>query len=89
MYTANVQQQGEWWIGWIKDIPGVNCQERTYDELLDSLRGCLKDILVFVGWVKINRVNNEDDSLLRYHQRHCARTSSQFLYDDLGNILRA
>ena len=52
MYTANVQQQGEWWIGWIKDIPGVNCQERTYDELLDSLRGCLKDILVFVGWVK-------------------------------------
>jgi hypothetical protein len=45
MYTAIVQQQGEWWIGWIKDIPGVNCQERTYDELLDSLRGCLKDIL--------------------------------------------
>ncbi len=45
MYTAIVQQQGEWWIGWIKDIPGVNCQERTYDELLDSLRAGLKDIL--------------------------------------------
>ena len=47
MYTAIVQQQGEWWIGWIKDIPGVNCQERTYDELLDSLRAGLKDILAY------------------------------------------
>ena len=45
MYTAIVQQQGKWWIGWIKDIPGVDCQERTYDELLDSLRAGLKDIL--------------------------------------------
>ena len=45
MYTAIIQQQGEWWIGWIKDIAGVNCQERTYDELLDSVRQGLKDIL--------------------------------------------
>ena len=38
MYTAIVQQQGEWWIGWIKDIPGVNCQERIHEECLNSLR---------------------------------------------------
>ena len=45
MYTAIVQQQGKWWIGGIKDIPGVKCQERTYDELLDNMRAGLKDIL--------------------------------------------
>ena len=36
-YTAIIQQQDGWWIGWIQEIPGVNCQERTRDELLDTL----------------------------------------------------
>ena len=25
-YTAVVQQHGEWWIGWIEEVPGVNSQ---------------------------------------------------------------
>lgn len=37
-YTAVTQQDGEWWVGWIAEVPGVNCQERTHDELLESLR---------------------------------------------------
>lgn len=37
-YTAVVKQDGQWWIGWIEEVPGVNCQERTRDELLESLR---------------------------------------------------
>ncbi len=44
-YTAVLRQSGEWWIGWIEKISGVNCQERTKDELLDSLRGTLKEAL--------------------------------------------
>ena len=28
-YTALIQQRGDWWIGWIEEIPGVNCQEKT------------------------------------------------------------
>jgi len=23
-YTAIVKQDGEWWIGWIEEVPGVN-----------------------------------------------------------------
>ena len=30
-FTAVVKQQGEWWIGRIEEVPGVNCQERTSD----------------------------------------------------------
>lgn len=45
MYTAIVQKEGDWWIGFIRDVPGVNCQEKTRDELIDSLRMALKDIL--------------------------------------------
>jgi hypothetical protein len=28
-YTAVIKQDAEWWIGWIEEIPGVNCQERS------------------------------------------------------------
>jgi hypothetical protein len=27
-YTAVIKQDGDWWIGWIEEISGVNCQER-------------------------------------------------------------
>ena len=33
-YSAVVQQHDEWWIGWIEEVPGVNSQGRTRDELL-------------------------------------------------------
>lgn len=44
-YTAVVKQDGDWWIGWIEEIPGVNCQERTRDELQKSLQGTLIEAL--------------------------------------------
>ena len=44
-YTAVVKQDGEWWIGWIEEVPGVNCQERTRYELLESLRVTLAEAL--------------------------------------------
>ncbi len=45
VYTAVVQHMGEWWIGWIEEIPGVNCQEPTKEELLETLRITLSEIL--------------------------------------------
>lgn len=44
-YTAVIKQAGDWWIGWIEEVPGVNCQELTRDELLGTLRITLKEIL--------------------------------------------
>jgi len=46
-YTAIIKQSGDWWIGWIEEIPGVNCQERTHEELVESLRLTLKEALQF------------------------------------------
>ncbi|MFQ6041598.1 MAG: type II toxin-antitoxin system HicB family antitoxin [Candidatus Poribacteria bacterium] len=46
-YTAIIQRRGDWWIGWIKEIPGVNCQEKTREELLDTLRITLLKALEF------------------------------------------
>jgi predicted RNase H-like HicB family nuclease len=46
-FTAVTKQDGGWWIGWIVEVPGVNCQERTHEELLDSLRVTLQEAIEF------------------------------------------
>ena len=37
-YRAIVKQSDGWWIGWLVDLPGVNAQEKTREEVIDSLR---------------------------------------------------
>ena len=46
-YTAQIKNTGDWWIGWCREITGVNCQERTKEKLLQSLRSALLDILEY------------------------------------------
>ena len=46
-YTAVLKQDDGWWIGWIEEVPGVNCQERTKDDLLASLKEVLTEALEF------------------------------------------
>lgn len=46
-WTAVLKQDAGWWIGWIEELPGVNAQERTRDELLSSLRSTLGEALDF------------------------------------------
>ena len=44
-YTAIIKQSGLWWIGWIAEVPGVNCQEPTRETLLDTLKITLEEAL--------------------------------------------
>ncbi len=44
-YTAVVKQDGLWWIGWVEEVQGVNCQEPTRPELLESLRVTLREAI--------------------------------------------
>lgn len=44
-YNAILRQDGEWWIGWIEEVPGVNCQGETREELIDNLREALAEAL--------------------------------------------
>lgn len=46
-YTAVVKNTDGWWVGWIEEIPGVNCQEKTHEELLESLKITLKEAIEF------------------------------------------
>ena len=47
VYTAVVKQDGDWWIGWIEEVPGVNCQEASREELLETLRITLQEAMEF------------------------------------------
>ena len=46
-YTAVVKKSGNWGIGWIEEVPGVNCQEATREQLIESLRITLREALEF------------------------------------------
>ena len=47
VYSAIIKKEDGWWIGWIEEVPGVNCQERTREELIETLKITLKKALEF------------------------------------------
>lgn len=46
-YNAVIKQDGDWWIGWIEEVPGVNCQEASREELIETLHITLREALKF------------------------------------------
>ncbi len=46
-YTAVIKEDAGWWIGWVQEVPGVNCQETTREELVKSLKVTLREALEF------------------------------------------
>jgi predicted RNase H-like HicB family nuclease len=48
-YYAHMEKTRDWWIGWLVDFPGVNAQEKTQEELIESLRIGAQEMLEFKG----------------------------------------
>ncbi len=46
-YIAVIKKEDDWWIGWMEEVPRVNCQERRREELLETLRITLTEALEF------------------------------------------
>ena len=47
IYTAVMKHEGDSWVGWIEEVPGVNCQEPTREELMETLKITLTEALEF------------------------------------------
>jgi predicted RNase H-like HicB family nuclease len=45
-FRAVIKKSGDWWIGWLVDLPGVNAQGRTREELIESLKVGAEDMLM-------------------------------------------
>ena len=61
-YTAVVKQDNGWWLGWIEEVPGVNCQEKTREKLIETLKLTLREALEF------NRNEAKDAAGLDYEE---------------------
>lgn len=46
-YTALIKHEADAWIGWVAEVPGVNCQEPTREALLETMRITLGEALEF------------------------------------------
>ena len=44
-YTAVIRRDDDWWIGWVEEVPGVTCQERTREELIETIRVTLHEAI--------------------------------------------
>ncbi|MEO7803199.1 MAG: type II toxin-antitoxin system HicB family antitoxin [Actinomycetota bacterium] len=44
-FKAVVKQEGDWWIGWVEEIPGVNSQGKSREELMTNLTSALQEAL--------------------------------------------
>ena len=44
-YTAVMKKDSEWWIEWVEELPGVNCQEKNRDKLLELVGVTLREAL--------------------------------------------
>jgi predicted RNase H-like HicB family nuclease len=61
-YTAVIKQDANWWIGWIEEVPGVNCQESSRETLLQSLRETL------IEAIALNRADALDAAGKRFEE---------------------
>ncbi len=46
-FTAVFEQDGDWWIGYVEELPGANTQGRTLEEARENLKEAV--LLVIEG----------------------------------------
>ena len=44
-FTAIFERSGDWWIGYVEELPGANTQGRTLEEARENLREAIRLIL--------------------------------------------
>ncbi len=42
-YTATIINKGDYWIGWVENMPGINCQEDSREEIKESIVNCIQE----------------------------------------------
>ncbi|MBV9278665.1 MAG: type II toxin-antitoxin system HicB family antitoxin [Chloroflexi bacterium] len=44
-FTAVFEQDGDWWVGYVEELPGANTQGRTLEEARENLREAVQLVL--------------------------------------------
>lgn len=63
-YTAVHEQDGDWWIGYVEELPGAHTQGRTLEEARENLKEAVQLIL------EVNRELAREGSVGNCISRH-------------------
>lgn len=44
-FTAVFQQEGEWWMAYVEEVPGANTQGKTLDEARENLKDAIQMVI--------------------------------------------
>jgi len=44
-FTAVFEQEGDWWVGYVEELPGANTQGATLDEARENLREAVQLVI--------------------------------------------
>ncbi|MBU4231090.1 MAG: type II toxin-antitoxin system HicB family antitoxin [Proteobacteria bacterium] len=58
-FTAVFEQDGDWWIGYLEELPGANTQGRTLAEARENLTDAVRLLIASRGIPKQELGNQE------------------------------
>ena len=44
-FTAVYERDGDWWVGYVEELPGANTQGATLDEARENLREAVRMVI--------------------------------------------
>jgi len=62
-FTAIFEQEDDWWIGYVEELPGANTQGRSLDEARENLKEAVR--LVIQSYREIVRRETEGKEVIR------------------------
>ena len=62
-FTAVFEKDGEWWIGYVEELPGVNTQGKTLDETRENLKEAVT--LVIEANIELTKQEMEGKEVIR------------------------
>ena len=62
-FTAIFEQEDDWWIGYVEELPGANTQGRSLDEARENLKEAVR--LVIQSYRELVRRETEGKDVIR------------------------
>ena len=62
-FTAVFEKDGEWWIGYVEELPGANTQGKTLDEARENLKEAVT--LVIEANIELTKQEIEGKEVIR------------------------
>lgn len=95
VFTACIWQEDGWWCGYVKEVAGVNCQERTREELLSDIQDTIPIMLKYNGVRTAVPFELDDDAIVEYEEvvvriqgrQPCDNIMKPISFDDVINSM--